>query len=593
MCSLAKKWILAIGVCLIFISSLSQANDKKIASSEDAIYDVHAAALKEKQFPSAQLCASCHPRQFRQWSVSQHAYAQLSPIFLAMQNTSIREQSGTLGDFCIRCHTPVGMTLKESMTSGVIGRHLTSREGVTCVVCHRQNQNRGKVSGRVHLIKGDLTKTIYGPRGGRELKRVLARPNEYKVVTKMSESGRHIHRRAKRFFALVTPKFCGTCHDVHLINGFRLEEALSEYRHSPAAKKGVTCQDCHMGKRPGKVSGYDYGPAATVGEVDTKPRRLSNHYFAGPDAPIIHPGVFPFNPQAGELATVKQWLRFNYRRGWGTDAFEHKVSDKMHFPKPWDNADARYDGREIIDEQLALLKWAQGERQKVLKAGYQLSQFEIMQADAGGIRFRIKVKNPMEGHNAPTGFIAERLVFLQVTVRDRWGSIIFRSGDRDKDGDVRDLHSEQVLNQQVDLDKQLFNLQSKFVIRNVRGGEREAVLPINRSFDPRPFVRPATQSTILTGNPANGRIHRKGIPPMTFRWAQYQIPREVIAKHPGPYRVDIKLIAQMVPVNLIKRIQKVGFDFGMSPKTVAHRVKRAAHIVAHKHYKINLYSLET
>ena len=38
-----------------------------------------------------------------------------------------------------------------------------------------------------------------------------------------------------KFFYLSTPGFCGICHDVNLVNGFRLEEAFSEYKHSPSA----------------------------------------------------------------------------------------------------------------------------------------------------------------------------------------------------------------------------------------------------------------------------------------------------------------------------------------------------------------------
>ena len=55
-------------------------------------------------------------------------------------------------------------------------------------------------------------------------------------------------------------------HDVNFVNGFRLEEAFSEYKHSPAAGKGVTCQDCHMGTEPGMPTGYATGPAARVGD---------------------------------------------------------------------------------------------------------------------------------------------------------------------------------------------------------------------------------------------------------------------------------------------------------------------------------------
>ena len=54
-------------------------------------------------------CATCHVKQFEEWSVSQHAYAQLSVVFNAMQTKININSGGTNGDFCIRCHTPLGI----------------------------------------------------------------------------------------------------------------------------------------------------------------------------------------------------------------------------------------------------------------------------------------------------------------------------------------------------------------------------------------------------------------------------------------------------------------------------------------------------
>ena len=48
-----------------------------------------------------------------------------------------------------------------------------------------------------------------------------------------------------------------------------------------------------MGLEPGVDSGYEHGPAAVVGGVPTADRKITNHFFAGPDYPIIHPGIFP------------------------------------------------------------------------------------------------------------------------------------------------------------------------------------------------------------------------------------------------------------------------------------------------------------
>ena len=69
----------------------------------------------------------CHPKQYKEWSVSQHAYAQLSPIYMAFQTTVNILTSGTNGDFCIRCHNQVGMNLGESVYVSNLERPATSR----------------------------------------------------------------------------------------------------------------------------------------------------------------------------------------------------------------------------------------------------------------------------------------------------------------------------------------------------------------------------------------------------------------------------------------------------------------------------------
>jgi len=108
----------------------------------------HAGCYQDDPFPSAKKCQQCHEDHFREWSASQHAYAQLSPVFNTFSNKLLKLTSGTNGDFCIRCHTPVGMALHEPLNISQMDRPPTSREGVTCVVCHRINQPWGKMSGR-------------------------------------------------------------------------------------------------------------------------------------------------------------------------------------------------------------------------------------------------------------------------------------------------------------------------------------------------------------------------------------------------------------------------------------------------------------
>ena len=549
-----------------------------------AIDQAHAACFESTPFPSAESCAKCHPQHFREWSTSPHAYAQMSPVFNAMSNTLIKQTNGTLGDFCIRCHTPVGMATGEPIAMSTMDRAPAAREGVTCVVCHRINQAWGKGAGRQALVAGDVNQAVYGPLGSEVLREVISHPDEYGVLTSVHNSGeraREIHSTSHRFFQLTTPGFCGTCHDVFAPNGFRLEDAFSEYKQSHSAIEcGDNCQDCHMGKVPGKPLGYDFGPAAVVGNRETPHRKHTNHMMAGPDYPIIHRGLFPHNPDAileenrpddRGLATMRQWLYFDDAAGWGRPEFEADVSDDDTFPPPWDDQIKRIKARHILDQQYQSLAEMHTQRRQVLQAGFGLGDICIEEATCDGIRFSAPVTNTTPGHGVPTGFDAERVVFLRTMVWDQYGQPVFQSGDLDPNGDLRDSHSLYVHNGKIPLDRQLFSLQSLFITRNQRGGEREQVLNVPYSIDPLPYIRPATRPFTVLGRPIGARKHKKNIEVGGVRHAEYHVTGNQL-HGPGRYTIRIQLIAGMVPVNLIHEISGAGFDYHMSPRDVANGV---------------------
>jgi len=571
-------------LCMTALVSSAYAEDAAPEEEMPAGDNVHEALYKGEEgkpyYPSASECKQCHPDHYREWAVSPHAYAQMSPVFNAMHAKILKLTNGTNGDFCIRCHTPVGMNLSEDIFMSNIDRNPTSREGVTCVVCHRINKSYGKISGRIALQDGDLAEAIFGPQGNPEFDKDFGD----EITNKFGEG--KVHAETKPFYQLQDSAFCGTCHDVNLLNGFRLEEAFSEYKQSPASRNGVTCSDCHMGKVPGQFTGdketnYDLKQIAKIGAKWVgEERKKTNHRFAGPDHSVIHPGIYPHNDNAAEFATIREWLTFDYQAGWGTDQFEEEDEPARQeagkgtaFPERWENIDERYEARDIIIEQLELLEEYQQERLAVLQAGYGIGDFEVKKASTKrGLQFRIGVENLTDGHSVPTGFIAERVVFLQVEVKNEAGETVFVSGDLDPNFDVRDLHSLFVHNREISLDQQLFTLQSSFITRNVRGTEREQVLAINFSPSPLPFLRPSRFAATLTGRPGGARIHKKNITPLDSRWADYRVGKKKLTG-PGTYTVSAKLIAGMVPINLIDEIKDVGFDYGMSAHQVALGVR--------------------
>lgn len=619
LCSTFNVLVLCLGlIAFVFGPSSLMGAEEKPDTTPTAIDpdEAHAALLLREQYPSATACADCHPKHYKEWSISQHAYAQMSPVFNAMQGTVIFATNGTNGDFCIRCHTPVGMNLKEKEFMSNIDRHPTSREGVTCIACHRLTQNYGKISGRLSIERGDITQAIYGPRG--DAANLDAGIEGGGLITDNDKAGRKVHAEVKPFEQLSKSGFCATCHDVNLVNGFRLEEAFSEYKNSPASKNGVTCQDCHMGKEPGMTladrsdpdfikKNYDFGPAAKVGKIEFEPRKLTNHMFVGPDYSVLAPELFPLHPQAireeSEIddptvdghATIRQWVEFRqylkshpeHKDTWGLDEDAISIEDEEKLPLPFGTYDDREVARQIVDENVDLLKYAEEQRLKLLKNGYKLGEINVEKAGMEGIRFKVQVKSGTDGHNVPTGFDGERLVWLSVRVMDGSGNVIHESGDLDPNGDVRDLHSAYVHNHELEQDKELFSLQSKFLTRNARGGEREQVLPLNWSATPLIYVRPERRSSVLLGRPGGVRKHKIGIEPLGERWATYNVKKETLEGTSGPYKAVVQLRAAMIPVNLVNAIKGVGFDYQMSARDISEKLIEGHQLVWEREVKLD------
>ncbi len=68
------------------------------------------------------------------------------------------------------------------------------------------------------------------------------------------------------------------------------------------------------------ASPYVEAPAALVGGEPNRPRKRTDYLFIGPDHPVIHPGIFPHNTKASELATIRECLSFDVEAGWDKSA---------------------------------------------------------------------------------------------------------------------------------------------------------------------------------------------------------------------------------------------------------------------------------
>ncbi len=290
--------------------------------------DPHAEVFANGCYPSAIQCAKCHQKIYDEWRVSGHAYASVSPMFQRFEQLVQDLTKGTVGTFCMRCHAPIATQMNYPRHQSLLAGAHVLREGITCVACHRVIERYGRVNGERRIETGRLVDPIVGNSGGEGVAAVVADAEKWKVTIDPNDKRprQAIHQAAIQFEQLSDSSFCAGCHQVVVQPGIGLEIVYQQYRSGPAYKKGISCQDCHMGAVPGKPMGYTCGPIAEVNEKAYRTdRKHSNHIFHGPGYPIAHPGLFPHNEKSLQW-TALQWLEFDYRSGWGTEAFEKSLA---------------------------------------------------------------------------------------------------------------------------------------------------------------------------------------------------------------------------------------------------------------------------
>lgn len=536
---------------LLVVMMMALGSTAASAESEDP----HAEAFSETLYPSADQCAGCHQKIYDEWSASAHAYAGLSPMFHKFEQ-AINELAPTIGNFCVRCHQGVGTTIGESRATDAWDRNPISREGVTCVSCHRVNVAYGKVNGSRRMETGDITQPVYGPTSADPLKEILENPGKHSVTTSSDPDtmGMKIHGDAIQFEQIRESEFCVSCHQVAVNLGIKLEVVWDQYRASPAHDQGVTCQQCHMGRIPGVPSGFERAPVAELitGAIEAD-RDHYNHSFYGPGYSIAHPGIFPHHPDAKRWS-IKDWLAFDYRAGWGTQEFESDVPDDYEFPEVWADPIDREDARWIIEDNERKLAYRDETREQVMENGTHMDgpYFDGDPRAGDDLDFYYIVHNTNSGHNVPSGSLgAQPEIWLNVALIDPDGKNVWESGYVDSNGDMADLHSLDVRAGRIEHDDQLFNLQTKFLTTNVKGTDREMYLPVNFDVDQLPFLRPPAQPVTVMNHPPFVRMESRSIPPLGEKKASYSVPGELLTK-PGRYKLAVRMRSRAEPIYFMR-----------------------------------------
>jgi hypothetical protein len=161
---------------------------------------------------------------YSMWRRSMHSRAVLDPIFEASYMQAYLDTAGEAARICLRCHSPT-----TTLTGDLELREPLSREGVTCDFCHsvaavdlgqRDRPFRVVLDGAKRGPLADAASPVHGV-----------------VKSKLHESA----------------EFCAGCHEYTNDLGIPILSTYTEWKASPQAAEGKTCQHCHMPLQSGET----------------------------------------------------------------------------------------------------------------------------------------------------------------------------------------------------------------------------------------------------------------------------------------------------------------------------------------------------
>jgi hypothetical protein len=219
-------------------------------------------------------CGNCHAEMYREWSASAHARSARGRHFRSLyEGTDWQGQSGVswglleehpLGaGVCSSCHAPA---VRDDDPAYYDLRQLggTALLGVHCDYCHKI---AGPGEGTVGLSHGRFNLRLHRPTTGQ----LFFGPLD--DVDRGEDAYTPFYHDSR---------YCASCHE-GVVFGVPVYTTYSEWLDSPARRRGVQCQSCHM-TPTSRMSNIAPGH----GGRKRDPRTLGNHrFFDGDQAAML------------------------------------------------------------------------------------------------------------------------------------------------------------------------------------------------------------------------------------------------------------------------------------------------------------------
>lgn len=377
----------------------------------------------------AEQCARCHADIVAQWSTSAHRFSSFNNPFYEASFRELRETAGgsnawidrhaaayggqgpggvgtpspaaVKSRFCGGCHDPAVM-LTGAMDGPVRRETVAAQAGLTCMACHAVDRIHGVTgNGNYNLNGGAGDPYLFADAPAGTLRAFLhdaavrARPATHKALL------------ARPVFS--TSEYCATCHKVSLpeaVNGYRWLRGQNVY--DPWHDSGVSrnaartfylpefsreCQDCHMPPEP-----------ATLGDLAARDGTVRSHRFLAANTALPH--------LRGDTATVRRIEDYLGDGKLRVDVFGLR-------------------GAGVSGGERGASRGGAGEEETLVMA---VDEANPTVRPGGTVTVDVVVRNVGVGHTFPGGTNDSNQGWLEFTVLDGQGSVIWRSGALDGDG---------------------------------------------------------------------------------------------------------------------------------------------------------------
>lgn len=330
--------------------------------------------------------SGCHTNVGHEWEANAHRYAAMDPAFRVVQHAMAVEKGPVSTRYCGGCHDPISLLSgSKNLDDTKLTNPLGLDEGVSCVSCHSMTKVDVKGNAQYQITK--RVPYMYELKEGKTAKFL----SDF-IIRAYPKN--HVSTFSKTI--LKTPEFCGSCHKQFIdkqVNGVGTVQLQNQYdswrkshwNHPGEALKTIECRECHMPLDstfdPANGDLKDYNRTLT----DNKHR---SHRFLGGNQ--LMPVLLKLPDGKKQVELIEKWLK-----------------GEMEIPEiknKWHNG-------AVLPIQLGTPETVTAGQEVVLD---------------------VTITNNKSGHHFPTGPLDLIQAWVEITVKDGNGNMVYSSGVLDK-----------------------------------------------------------------------------------------------------------------------------------------------------------------